>query len=59
MAVGLLFRDKFAVTHHLKEVGVFSTEIKIKHRETPYINLHYLKNEERLYPREEDNLLSY
>ena len=51
--------DKFAVTHHLKEVGVFSTEIKIKHRETPYINLHYLKNEERLHPREEDNLLSY
>ena len=38
MAVGLLFRDK----------------IKIKHRETPYINLHYLKNEERLCPREED-----
>ena len=40
MAVGLLFRDK----------------IKIKHSETPYINLHYLKNEERLCPREEDIL---
>ena len=25
-------REKFAVTHHLKEVGVFSTEIKSKRK---------------------------
>ena len=33
---------------------MFRDKIKIKQRETQYINLHYLKNEDRLCPREED-----